>query len=319
MRQEAREAECDRIYERRYSSALKQWPSACPGSAESVVATQAQFSAAVDETVGRVKWLVSGAPPVVQPGQVILFNNCRLPLKFMSPTNPSTINGIVLDSGVANSFDISQFHQNSPNTILVAPQTTASQCLQAACQEWTAVQPNTTQRAGSMWESPNLVWSAYCQPTNAGANQCTDDSTATPCCGPRMNFDKTFGTHVELTPFGGTAHNQDFINLSTNYGSGPDSPPLICGPGVDPNNCVTVSANIFFNVSIKVDLGSGGECSCGDLGNRNELVCTDVSCTDAYRYPLDNKQCACSSGGERGYVVTYCPEGSPLPTLPGAL
>lgn len=167
---------------------------------------------------------------------------------------------------------------------------------------------NTVQRAGFMWEAPNLLFAAYCQPTNAAAKQCTSNS-GTPCCGSNMNFDKTFGTTWEITPFDATGN--DFINLSTNYGTGPHSPPTVC-TGVD---CVTVSANIFFNVPIEIEM-SGGACSCNSLGSRTSIACTSVSCTDAYRHPTDPKQCACSSGGNHGYLVTYCPDGSPLPTVP---
>lgn len=128
-----------------------------------------------------------------------------------------------------------------------------------------------------------------------------------------MNFDKTFGTTWELSPF--SSMGNDFIDLSTNYGTGPTSPPQLCGPGVDPDDCVTASANIFYNVPIAIEMG-GSVCSCGSLGSRSSISCTQVSCTDAFQHPTDNKQCACSSGGDRGYVITYCPAGSALPSLP---
>jgi len=160
-----------------------------------------------------------------------------------------------------------------------------------------------------MWRAPNLLYAAYCQPTNAAAVQCLSDGATTPCCGPKMNYDRTFGTHVEITP--NTPSGNDFINLSTN-----SKPPQLCGPGIDPNNCVLPSANIFFNVAVQVEM-SGGDCSCGTLNQRSKLQCLAVDCTDAYTYPTDPKQCGCSSGGNRGYTVTYCPDqNSQLPIIP---
>jgi hypothetical protein len=136
-----------------------------------------------------------------------------------------------------------------------------------------------------------------------------------------MNYDKTFGTTLELTPFkdhDGTTH--DFINLSTNYGSGPQTPPTLCGPGADSDDCVAVTANIFYNVPVQVDFG-GGACTFGKSDPpvmRTQLACTAPSCSDAYQHPTDPKQATCSSGGQRGYVVTYCPPGAPLPALPAS-
>jgi hypothetical protein len=63
-----------------------------------------------------------------------------------------------------------------------------------------------------------------------------------------MVQDGTFGTHFEFTPKGTLAN--DFVNLSTNYGSGPRSPPKLCdGPNVDPNDCVA-TLSFFYNVRI---------------------------------------------------------------------
>lgn len=255
-------------------------------------------------------------------GTVTISNNCKIDLKLMSRTN-STIDGDVIDAGKSKVLQVSDLNTGAANTIMVAPVTSATQCSAIDCGSWTAIQyspappqANTTQRDGSMWASPNLLYAAYCQPTNAGAIQCNDTST-TPCCGTSMNYDRTFGTTWELTPGADVSGSiQDFIDLSTNYGSGPDSPPTLCtAPGADPNNCVDVNANIFFNVPVSIVM-SGGDCSCGNLGSRSKISCTAVSCSDAYQYPEDHKQCSCSSGGKRAYVVTYCPKGSPLPAIP---
>jgi len=123
-----------------------------------------------------------------------------------------------------------------------------------------------------------------------------------------MNYDRTFGTHLEITPL--TPGGNDYVNLSTN-----SKPPELCN-GSNPDNCVLPGANIFFSVPIHVEM-SGGECSCGILGQRGKLKCLSVDCTDAYTYPTDPKQCACSSGGMRGYRVTYCPDqNAQLPLIP---
>lgn len=44
-----------------------------------------------------------------------------------------------------------------------------------------------------------------------------------------ITFPSTFGTHFEFTPKGTPTN--DFVNLSTNYGSGPHSPPNLCPTG----------------------------------------------------------------------------------------
>ncbi|EGV19692.1 glycoside hydrolase 64/thaumatin family protein [Thiocapsa marina] len=303
--------DCDREHLQRYVETVLQDPASCPGAEESfdgLFKHLRQLHQGALGAVDQVALLVSGRSITPVAGKVILFNNCALPLKLMSDTN-AAIDGNVLQAGEQETFPIGELHAGSPNTILVAPVTTRDQCGDLACEDWTAVQPNRVQREPGMWEDPNLTYAAYCQPTNAAAAQCSSDPAETPCCGPNMNYDKTFGTHLELTP---DFQGQDFVNLSTNA-----MPPLLCGPGVDPNNCVTASANIFFNVPIHVDM-AGGDCACDSLGNRSQLICTTVSCEDAYQYPLDPKQCACSSGGQRGYTVTYCPEGSPLPRIPSA-
>jgi len=68
-----------------------------------------------------------------------------------------------------------------------------------------------------------------------------------------MVQDGTFGTHFEFTPKGTLAN--DFVNLSTNYGSGPRSPPKLCdGPNVDPNDCMAKAAVIFLQ---RADLCAG--------------------------------------------------------------
>lgn len=334
-RSESRQTACRRLFERNLATASQRWGDACPDlaaasaparrtagvEAEIVTADssaggrQTLLHAAVDETVERMKLLTSGTPPAAQAGKLVLVNNCAVPLKLMAPANPQIDGNQLNANGGTVTYDLSQLGQNSNNTILVAPVTTTGQCTQVACEKWTAIQPNSVQRKGSMWEAPNQVWAAYCQPTNAAAAQCAPNAAASPCCGPNMNYDKTFGTTVEITP--GTPTGNDFINLSTNYGTDANTPPKLCGPGVDDQDCVTVAANIFYNLPVQVLMAGPKACSCGSLGDRTALACTAPSCTDAYRHPTDPKQCSCSSGGTRGYVVIYCPAGSPLPAFPG--
>ena len=272
----------------------------------------------VGEFANNVRALISDVAPSTTPGSVTLYNRCDVPLKFMSPSNPATINGIVVEAKGHSRLRIGHdLNAGRNNTVLVAPLTTASQCAEAQCQTWTDIhyQPlsaNEVQRSGFMWEAPNLTQAAYCQATNAGAQQCSTDAQSTPCCGPTMNYDSTFGTLWEMTPDSG---GQDFINLSTNFGAGPHSPPKLCGSaGADGEDCVAMNANIFFNVPIEIEM-EGDDCSCGSLGTRTTIRCQEASCPDAYTHPMDAKQCACSSGGSRAYLVTYCPQGSDLPAL----
>lgn len=264
------------------------------------------------------------------PGKVIVFNNCALPVKLMALNTPA-INGDVLEHLDKKVLDLkADLNGGNSNAFLAAPVTTPNQCSAINCQDWQDISyeplppngaTNVKQRAGYMYEGGNLTFATYCQPTNAAANQCTP-SANTPCCGRNMNFDKTFGTQWEITPFGNGGH-QDSLDLTTNYGTGPNSPPPLCPPGEpDPDkNCqnkVIASANIFYNIPIAIEIG-GGACACGDLGMRSQIECTDISCADAFQHPVDPKLCTCSSYSEqvdRGYVITYCPVGSPLPALP---
>ena len=71
-----------------------------------------------------------------------------------------------------------------------------------------------------------------------------------------------------------------------------------------------------FNVPIQVQMTPPGTPTptCGfPLGATNTLSCTSVSCSDAYQYPTDAKAVCPQT---TGYVVTLCPSGSPLPTIP---
>jgi hypothetical protein len=312
---------CDDAYRKGYRAAMKLAAEGCPAVGGTESGAQSPLEQEVRQTVAEVRGMVAGTPPEPVPGQLIIYNNCAQPIKIMSPTS-STINGTALqpyDSTFYPTAAGGGLGQNTPNTFLFAPITTDAQCAQVQCGNWTDIQA-AGQRMGYMWMDntsnhppghDNLVYAAYCQPTNAAAGQCTTTST-TPCCGSQMNYDKTFGTTFEITPNGGTTNNQDFVDLSTNYGSGPTSPPTLCSaPGADSNNCVTATANIFFNVPISVTMSSGAGCTFPQGGSG--LSCTDVSCPDAYQYPEDNKQVACPAG--TGYVVTLCPGTSQLPAL----
>jgi len=322
----AREA-CRTAHEKAFDAALKFSAVGCPFAGADEPGAPSPLEQVGRQTVDMVRGMVAGAPPEPVDGQLTIYNNCSTPVKIMSPTN-STINGTTLQSYASTQYATAAgggLGQNTANTFLFAPITTDAQCTQAQCSNWTDILTAAGQRMGYMWMdnssndppgNDNLVYAAYCQPTNAAAGQCTTTSS-TPCCGSQMNYDKTFGTTFEITPNGGTTGNQDFIDLSTNYGSGPTSPPTLCGtPGANSNNCVTAAANIFFNVPIEVvtTLGDNpppNQCTYPQGGT--SLSCTAVSCTDAYQYPEDDKQVACPAGS--GYVVTLCPGASQLPPL----
>ncbi|QXP91160.1 hypothetical protein [Methylococcus capsulatus] len=308
---------CDDAYKKSYRAALKLSAEGCPAVGDTESGAQSPLEQEVWQTVAEVRRMVAGTPPEPVPGQLILYNNCTQPMKIMSPTS-STINGTTLQPYDSISYPTAAgggLGQNTPNTFMFAPITTDAQCAQVQCGKWTDIQA-AGQRMGYMWMdntrgNDNLVYAAYCQPTNAAAGQCTTTS-ATPCCGSQMNYDKTFGTTFEITPNGGTNNNQDFVDLSTNFGSGPTSPPTLCSaPGANPDDCVTATANIFFNVPIGVTMSTGAGCTFPQVPPG--LTCTDVSCPDAYQYPVDNKQVACPAG--TGYLVTLCPGTSKLPAL----
>ena len=313
-----RVARCNARYQRRYERALERWPGACPEKQDSALSTQVRLDLHAGQLAEHVRTLVSDRAPTPKPGYVTLYNRCDVALKFMSPSNPATLNGIVVQPSHHRDLEIARdLNLAAHNTILVAPQTTVEECKAAQCEEWAAIRyspltNNAKQRAGYMWEAPNAGKAAYCQATNAAAEQCSTDYANTPCCGPKMNYDATFGTLWEITPHSG---HHDYLNLSTNYGSGPRLPPELCSaPGATADDCVTVNANIFFNVPVKIEM-VGGSCVCGSLNQRDSISCLDASCPDAYRHPTDRKQCACSAGGARSYLATYCPSGGLLPAF----
>lgn len=320
----AREA-CGAVHKKAYDAALKLSAAGCPFAGVGEPGAASSLGQAVRQAVDRVRGMVAGVPPGPVDGQLTIYNNCNTPMKIMSPTS-GAINGTTLQSYASTQYPTAAgggLGQNTPNTFLFAPITSDAQCAEAQCGSWTDILAAAGQRMGYMWMdnappgNDNLVYAAYCQPTNAAAGQCTTTSS-TPCCGSQMNYDKTFGTTFEITPNGGTTNNQDFIDLSTNFGSGATSPPTLCtAPGANPNNCVSAAANIFFNVPIEVvttlsdNQPPASQCTYPQGGT--SLSCTDVSCPDAYQYPEDDKQVVCPGG--TGYVVTLCPGTSQLPSL----
>lgn len=319
---ETAKARCEKTYARQYELATQQGGTDCFGPDAESATVKSLLGNEVADTVIEVRSLITGTAPSPQASTLTIYNGCATPIKIMSPTN-TTIDGMVLGVGEPVSWPTTSgggLNQNAHNTFMLAPVTTASQCTQIACQNWTDIQAS-GQRMGYMWgnnppHQNNLVYAAYCQPTNAAAQQC-NSTGLTPCCGIQMNYDKTFGTTFEITPNGGTSSNQDFVDLSTNYGSGPTSPPTLCPNPADPQNCVTAHANIFFNVPVQVQMAPPGPptATCAfPPGATNTLTCTSVSCNDAYQYPTDAKQAVCPQS--TGYVVTLCPSGSPLPTIP---
>ena len=153
-------------------------------------------------------------------GQVKFVNSCQYSLTFNS-TGP---NIGTLAPGGQQSIALSSFHQGGQNRIIAYPKLTDNQC--PNCDGWTDLggPPGTTQREGWMWEGSDAKYAAYCNPSLSVRGICAQQHN---CCGAHMVQDGTFGTHFEFTPKGTPSN--DFVNLSTNYGSGPHSPPKLCG------------------------------------------------------------------------------------------
>lgn len=249
------------------------------------------------------------APPIT-PGMVTFVNSCAVSLTLRSSGLPL---GTLAATGDQVSVAVSSFNQASQNVVMPYPNLTTVQCPNDYCDGWTDLggTPGTTQREGFMWEGDNVTYAAYCNPNLSGRGICAAQQK---CCGPNMVQDGTFGTTWEFTPNGANA--LDYPDLSTNYGSGPHSPPHLCPYPENPNDCVSAAANIFFNVPIRWT--SNMLCSCTSAGTQvTSRECLTVSCPDAYQHPTDDKQCACSSSSARGYYVEFCPAGSPLPATPG--
>ncbi len=234
-------------------------------------------------------------------GQVKFVNSCKYPLTFDS-TGPQIG---TLAPGGNKSIPISAFNQGGQNRFIPYPNLPGNQC--PNCDGWTDLggPPGTTQREGWMWEGNDAKYAAYCNPSLSGRGICEAQGT---CCGPKMTQDGTFGTHFEFTP---NAGGNDFVNLSTNYGSGPHSPPNLCPKG-GPDDCVDKAAVIFYNVPI--EWTTNQNCSFTTKGTQVKGgKCFAASCPDAYQHPTDDKQVGCPVSSGRWYVVTYCPGGSNMP------
>ncbi len=252
-----------------------------------------------------------GAPtPIpITAGQVTFVNRCAVSLTLNS-TGPAL--GTLNANGGWVSVAVSAFNQGSQNVVMPYPNTSAEQCPVAYCDGWTALgcAPGAMQREGYMWEGANGTFAAYCNPSLSGRGICAQQQN---CCGPGMVQDGTFGTTWEFTPNG--ANSLDYPDLSTNYGSGPTSPPHLCPYPLNPNDCVSAAANIFFNVPIKWSTNE----PCSFTSARTQVMgleCLTASCADAYQHPTDDKQCACSHSASRGYLVEFCPAGSSMPAPP---
>jgi hypothetical protein len=234
-------------------------------------------------------------------GLVKFVNSCKYSLTFNS-TGPQIGK---LAAGDQKSIAISSFNQSGQNRIIAYPNLTDNEC--PNCDGWTDLSgpPGTTQRQGWMWEGNDAKYAAYCNPSLSGRDICRQQHN---CCGAGMVQDGTFGTHFEFTS---NAGGNDFVNLSTNYGSGPHSPPNLCPKG-GPDDCVDKAAVIFYNVPI--EWTTNLNCSFTKKGTQVKGgKCFAASCTDAYQHPTDDKQVACPVNAARGYVVTYCPAGSSMP------
>jgi hypothetical protein len=162
------------------------------------------------------------------------------------------------------------------------------------------VPTRTTQRETWMWMGADAKYAAYCNPNLSGRASCALQKN---CCGTGMVQDGTFGTHWEFTPSGGGSN--DFVNLSTNAGSGPHSPPKLCGPGVDPDDCVTKAANIFYNVPIAWTTNL--DCNFTSQSKKvRDLQCVSVDCPDAYTHPQGRRagRVSCRCPGLRGEILS---------------
>lgn len=301
---------CDDIYKKRIDAAKARWgEDLCLAHKDSSTSSEPPLELGMIHEVDLIRAMVTGKSPDPIPGKLIIYNNCNRSLKLMSPTDGSTINGVVVNSGDSVTYSTTaDLAAEQPHTIMVAPITTKAECAKLSCGNWSDIQ-KPGQREGYMWDN-NPLFAAYCQPTNTAAKQCGQATEY--CCGPDMNYDMTFGTTFEITP-NNKATGKDFMDLSTNYGSGPNSPPTLCSsPNADPNNCVTETANIFYNVPVSVEMNNSSACTFPNGGPG--LSCTEAGCPDAYQTPTDPKgQVACPIG--TGYVVTYCPGSSQLPAL----
>lgn len=252
-------------------------------------------------------WLAAGllllAVPVepaaaqIAEGKVTFKNSCAYDLTLYS-TDPGLGR---LAKGATMAIAVAAFNQGGQNIVMPYPDQAAAQC--PNCDDWTALggPPGTVQRQGSMWIGNNVRYAASCNPNLSGRGICAQQKN---CCGPGMVQDGTFGSHWEFTPKGTPTN--DFVNLSTNFGTGPDTPPPLCGPGFNPDNCVAKAANIFFNVP--VSWSSNKDCSFTTAGKKvTGGVCKTADCPDAYQYPEDDKQASCLVDPARGYLVEFCP------------
>lgn len=249
-----------------------------------------------------------GGPPAITAGQVIFYNNCAFPVTlFMNGTSQ----GQIAKGGGQLSLAVSSLTQGGANVFMPYPDLTDEQCPAAYCDGWTDLggTPGTVQREGFMWEGDDRRYATYCNPNLSGRGICAQQMN---CCGSNMVQDGTYGTTFELTPNGGSGN--DYVDLSTNYGSGPMSPPALCD-GSNGDDCVTKAANIFFNLPIKWNTNQ----TCYFSSKQQEVdgsQCFEVSCAAAYQFPIDDKQTACASSSSNGYLVQYCPTGSSVPTMP---
>jgi hypothetical protein len=244
------------------------------------------------------------AGQTVTAGQVTFLNSCAVSLTLLSNGRPLAR----LDPRAQRSFAITSFTQGGANVVIPYPNLDSARC--PNCDGWTDLggPPDTVQRAAWMWMDSDAKYAAYCNPNLSGRGICALQKN---CCGSAMVQDGTFGTHWEFTPNGGGSN--DFVNLSTNSGSGPRVPPKLCGSGVDPNDCVSKAANIFYNVPIAWT--TNVDCNFTSQGRKvRGLQCVSVLCPDAYTHPTDDKQAACPVEPTRGYAVQFCPAGSSLPT-----
>jgi len=244
------------------------------------------------------------AGQIITAGQVTFLNSCAYNLTVLANGRPLTR----LEPSAQQSFAISSFTQGGANVVISYPNLDSARC--PDCDLWTDLggAPGTTQRAAWMWMGTDAKYAAYCNPNLSGRGICALQKN---CCGAGMVQDGTFGTHWEITPNGGGSN--DFVNLSTNSGSGPHAPPPLCGPGVDPNDCVSKAANIFYNVPIAWTTNL--DCNFTTQGKKVKgLQCVSVGCPDGYTHPTDDKQAACPVNATRGYAVQFCPAGSSLPT-----
>lgn len=256
-----------------------------------------------------------GSTPAITAGKVTFVNHCAVDLTIYETSREFAAFTLSANGGKTQEIALSQFKVGKGYNFMSYPNTATIP--DVYCDGWTDLggSPGTIQRTGFMWEGANVTYAAYCVPGLSGFGNCVKLPSGS-CAGPGMVSQYgTFGTQWEFNLKGGGSN--DYVDLSTNYGIDSTHPwPKLCPPdGPRSDDCVAKSANIFFNVPVKWTTNK--DCSFTTKNTPVKgLKCLTADCPDAYRHPMDDKQCACTSSDDSGYLVEYCPDGVQLPPVP---